>query len=161
MDKESNRNTIIFMVCALVLVFGYQTFVLGPAAKRQQAAAQAQAAAMAKQHPQSNGVAAPGRRQPQTIRAEVAGAVTGSPRVGPRHAQASPVRIALVGARIDDLYLKNYHYGIDPKSPLVQLLRPDDKSTTPGSPPVGWTGQQRAKHAGLQPRSGPRPRAPS
>ena len=26
---RSNRNTIIFMVCTVVLLFGYETFILG------------------------------------------------------------------------------------------------------------------------------------
>ena len=45
MDKESNRNTIIFMVCALVMLFFYQVFVMGPITQRAKAQAQAKAAA--------------------------------------------------------------------------------------------------------------------
>src|SRR5260221_125859 len=37
MQDDSSRNTIIFLVCALVLFIIYQTFVLQPAAKRRQA----------------------------------------------------------------------------------------------------------------------------
>jgi YidC/Oxa1 family membrane protein insertase len=134
MDKESNRNTIIFMVCALVLVFGYQTFILGPAAKRQQAAAQAQAAAMARQHPaaQTNGLAAPGNFMP---RAQV---VAQSPRL-PVDTPSLAGSINLRGAVIDDLNLKTYHQTVDAKSPPVELLRPAGVEHA-WFADVGWTG---------------------
>ena len=131
MDKESNRNTIIFMVCALVLVFGYETFVMGPAQKRQQAAA----AAAAKLHPQA-AVAGSGQA-PQTVQPETR-AISASPRVGIETPKLGG-SIALLGARIDDLYLKNYHYGTDLKSPLVRLLRPDD-SDHPWFAAFRWVG---------------------
>ena len=134
MDKESNRNTIIFMVCTVVLLFGYETFIMGPAAKRQQAAAQAQAAAMAKLHPQTNGVAA-----------ATAGAFMPRAQVvaqNPRLAVDTPSlagSINLRGALIDDLYLKTYHQTVDPKSPSVELLRPAGVEHA-WFADVGWTG---------------------
>jgi YidC/Oxa1 family membrane protein insertase len=135
MDKESNRNTIIFMVCALVLVVGYQTFVLGPITKRQQAAAHAQAAALAAQHPaQTNGVApaAAGNFMP---RAQV---VAQNPRL-PVDTPSLAGSINLRGAMIDDLYLKTYHQTVDPKSPAVELLRPAGVEHA-WFADVGWTG---------------------
>ena len=134
MDNESNRNTIIFMVCAAVLFIGYEVFVLGPITKRQQAAAQAQAAAMARQHPaQTSGLAAaPGNFMP---RAQV---VAQSPRL-PVDTPSLAGSINLRGALIDDLYLKTYHQTVDPKSPPVELLRPAGVEHA-WFADVGWTG---------------------
>ena len=133
MDKESNRNTIIFMVLAMALVFGYQTFVLAPAAKRQQAAAQAQAAAAAKLHPQAaNGLATPGNFIPR------AQAVAQSPRLAVDTPSLAG-SINLRGARIDDLYLKSYHQTVDPMSAPVELLRPVGVEHA-WFADVGWTG---------------------
>ena len=133
MDKESNRNTIIFMVLAMALVFGYQTLVLAPAAKRQQAAAQAQAAAAAKLHPQAaNGLATPGNFIPR------AQAVAQSPRLAVDTPSLAG-SINLRGARIDDLYLKTYHQTVDPKSAPVELLRPEGVEHA-WFADVGWTG---------------------
>ena len=47
--------------------------------------------------------------------------------------------IALKGGRIDDLDLKGYHETIDPKSPLVQLLRPEGADHA-YFVQTGWTG---------------------
>jgi YidC/Oxa1 family membrane protein insertase len=132
MDKESNRNTIIFVVCTVVLLFVYETFVMGPITKRQQAAAQAQAAAMAKVHPQANGIVAPGNFMP---RAQV---VAQSPRL-PVDTPSLAGSINLRGARIDDLYLKAYHLTTDPKAPPVELLRPEGVEHA-WFADVGWTG---------------------
>ena len=37
MPDQSNRNTIIFMVCAFALLIVYQVFIMGPQAKRREA----------------------------------------------------------------------------------------------------------------------------
>ena len=132
MDKESNRNTIIFMVCTAVLLIGYETFVMGPINKRQQAAAQAQAAAAAKLHPTGSAPTAAGDFLP---RAQV---VAQSPRLAVDTPSLAG-SINLRGARIDDLYLKTYHQTVDPKSPPVELLRPDGVEHA-WFADVGWTG---------------------
>jgi len=130
MDKESNRNTIIFMVCALVLMFGYQTFVLAPKVKQQQA----QAAAAAKLHPQANGAAAPAASNFMPM----AQAVAQSPRL-PVDTPSLAGSINLRGAMLDDLYLKTYHQTVDPKSPPVELLRPTGVEHA-WFATIGWTG---------------------
>ena len=127
MDKE-NRNTVIFMVCAMTILLVYQVFVMGPTTKRMKAQAEAQAVAAAKLHPAatpSTPSAAPDAR-----------AIAASPRVqidSPKLAGS----IALVGARIDDLDLKSYHTTIDPKSPLIKLLRPEN-ADHPWFAVMGW-----------------------
>ncbi|MDB5451638.1 MAG: preprotein translocase subunit, partial [Caulobacteraceae bacterium] len=47
MQPDSNRNTIIFVVCAVALFIAYQVLVLEPAAKRREAEAARQAPAAA------------------------------------------------------------------------------------------------------------------
>jgi YidC/Oxa1 family membrane protein insertase len=138
MQDDSNRNTIIFLVCAVFLFFIYQHFVLDPAAARRQAemraSAQAQAVAAAAQ---AAGVpAAPGT--PGAAPVTRAQAVAASPRV-PIATPSLTGSIALKGARIDDLFLTQYRETVDKNSPPVELLRPE------GAPHAwfaefGWTG---------------------
>ena len=45
-----------------------------------------------------------------------------------RH-QSIPGSIALKGARIDDISLKNYHETVDRSSPIIVLLSPEDGPT--------------------------------
>jgi YidC/Oxa1 family membrane protein insertase len=114
MDRDSLRNTITFIVLAVIILIAYQTFVLGPQAARRAAEQRAQAAA------------APAQTQtgaPASAFLTPAQALAGSPRVRIDTPTLSGT-IALAGARIDDLSLKRYHDTIDPKSRAVQLLRP-------------------------------------
>jgi YidC/Oxa1 family membrane protein insertase len=116
MDNDSSRNTIIFVLCAMAILVIYQVFVLGPEAKkaqlqRAQAAAVAQHNAPAAPNPGAIGVLPPA---PQ---------VAASPEVAIDTPSLSG-KLNLRGARIDELYLKRYHTTTDPRSPLVELLRP-------------------------------------
>src|ERR1700735_4431432 len=104
MKNENSRTTIVFMVCALVILVFYQVFVMGPATKRQQAAAREAAAAHAVQHP-AGLPAAP-------VFAPVAQAAAASPRVK-LDTPSLTGSINLRGGRIDDLYLKHYRETID------------------------------------------------
>src|SRR5262249_4664190 len=135
MQDDSNRNTIIFLVCAVALFFIYQHFVLNPAAQRRQAeAARAhQAAATAPATPGAPGTAPGG--VPQVTRGQ---ALAASPPV-PIAPPALRGSIALRGARIDDLYLTQFRETVDKTPPPVELLRPE------GAPHAwfaefGWTG---------------------
>jgi YidC/Oxa1 family membrane protein insertase len=118
MDNESNRNTIVFFIFAIAILFFYQTFVINPQAKKHEAEARALAAAQAAQHV----VAAPGAA-PAGF-APVAQAAAASPRVK-LDTPSLTGSINLRGARIDDLYLKHYRETIDPKSPMHELFRPE------------------------------------
>ena len=132
MRDDNTRNTIIFMVCAAILLLVYQVFVIEPQAQQRQA----QVAAVAAQTPSNvaTGLAAPLAPQPLTREA----AVSASPRV----AIITPAlsgSLSLRGARIDDLFLTGYRQTLDKASPPVELLRPE------GAPfawfaDVGWTG---------------------
>lgn len=115
MKDENTRNTIIFFVCAALLLVAYQFFVIEPQAKRQQAEAarQAQAAAVA-------APAAPAAPQPVSVET----ALSASPRI-PIDTPALKGSLSLRGARIDDLDLKDYAQTLDKGSPPVELLRPE------------------------------------
>jgi YidC/Oxa1 family membrane protein insertase len=151
MDNESGRNTIIFVVCAMAILVVYQVFVLGPQSKKHQIEAQRAAAIAAVQHP---GVAG-GPATAALDALPTSQAVSASPRV----AIDTPTltgHITLLGARIDDLSLKHYHVTPDPRSPLVELLRPEggahawfiqtgwankDAQDLPDVDPIQWVAQ--------------------
>ena len=114
--NQDNRNMVVFVAAALVLMLVYQFFVLEPASKKQQAAAraaQAQAAAQAK-------VAAP----QAAVTLTRAQALAQSPRAAIDTPSLSG-SVALKGARIDDLFLKRYPQTLEKGSPPVDFLRPD------------------------------------
>ena len=119
MENDSSRNTMIFVACAVVILVVYQALVLGPAAKKHQLEVQRAAAIAAAQH--APGVAASAASLGVL---PTAPQVTASPQVT-IDTPSLAGHITLRGARIDDLYLKGYHTTTDPKSPLVQLLRPE------------------------------------
>ncbi|WP_091736347.1 membrane protein insertase YidC [Phenylobacterium immobile] len=124
--KDETRNTIIFMVCAVILFVGYNFFVLEPAAKRREAAAaQAQraAAAPAAVPGQVGAPMRPGMQQPvvQITRAQ---ALAAAPRA-PISTPALRGSLSLRGARIDDLFLTQYRETVKSDSPPVELLRPE------------------------------------
>jgi YidC/Oxa1 family membrane protein insertase len=136
MQDDSSRNTIIFLVCAVLLFFVYQHFVLDPASARRQAEVKAHAAAEATQQ-----VAKPGLAAAPVTRSQ---ALAASPRVA-IDTPALKGSIALRGARIDDLQLTQFRQTVAKDSPPVVLLRPE------GAPfawfaEFGWTG---ANVAGL------------
>jgi YidC/Oxa1 family membrane protein insertase len=135
MEKESNRNTIIFFVCALVLLFGYEQFVMGPAEKKRAAEARQAAALQQKTHP---GVPLAPGAAPQAVYIPLDKALAASPRIK-IDTPALTGSVALKGGRIDDLDLKGYHETTDPRSPLVELLRPEGVDHA-YFVQTGWTG---------------------
>lgn len=133
MENNSSRNTLIFFVCAAAILVVYQLLVLGPANKKHLAELRAaQAVAAAQQHA-SPGTPAPtpGVLPPPPASANAAPPV-------PIDTPSLTGSINLRGARIDTLYLKGYHTTIDPKSPLVDLLRPEGQAHA-WFVQTGWT----------------------
>jgi YidC/Oxa1 family membrane protein insertase len=133
--NESNRNTIIFFVCALALLFGYEQFVMGPAEKKRAAELKAQQALQQKLHP---GVPLSPGAAPQPVYVPIAQALSASPRVK-IDTPALTGSIGLKGGRIDELELKGYRQTIQKNSPLVQLLRPEGADHA-FFVQTGWTG---------------------
>ncbi|MFI4975697.1 MAG: membrane protein insertase YidC [Caulobacterales bacterium] len=118
--QNDNRNYIIFAVVAL-LVLAYQFVVIDPIQKRRQAEqAQAAAAAATAARQQAPGV----NGQPITIQLNRAQALALSPRVQV-DTPALSGSVNLKGARIDDLYLKQYRETVSATSAPVELLRPE------------------------------------
>ena len=112
MENDNNRNTIAFVAIALVLVVAYQIFIAGPAAKRAEAQ-RAVAAAAQTQAPAAPTVTHLTRNQ----------ALAQTPRVQ-INTPTLQGSISLVGARIDDLFLRQYKASLDKGAPPVELLRP-------------------------------------
>src|SRR5207248_6675903 len=125
-----NRNLIAFIVIAGLLFYAYEYFVIAP----QQKQAQAARAAAEAQHPAGAPVAA----EPAAVVLSRAEALGQSPRIK-IDTPTMYGSIALRGARIDDLYLKNYRQSIDPKSPPVELLRPEGMKSAYFTE-LGWVG---------------------
>ncbi|HEY4031967.1 MAG TPA: membrane protein insertase YidC [Caulobacteraceae bacterium] len=120
-QDPSTRNTIIFFVCAMALLFAYETFVMGPAEKRQAEQRKAQQALQEKMHP---GVPLIPGAAPQVQYLTRDKALAASPRVQIDTA-ALQGSIDLKGGRIDDLFLKGYRENLAKNAPNVELLRPD------------------------------------
>ena len=135
MRDENTRNTIIFFVCAALLLMVYQFFVIAP----QDQARQAQAAATAAQTARTQAPAGPGLSAPQVPQAMTRqAAIVASPRV-PIATPALKGSLSLRGARIDDLYLVGYRQTLDKSSPPVELLRPEGAQHA-WFADMGWTG---------------------
>ena len=130
---ESNRNSTIFIICAVALVFAYEFFVLEPAQRRKEATDRATAAQQAAAHP---GLAPNGQPAPVFLPRDQAEAQ--SPRIKVE-TPALTGSVTLRGAEIDDLFLKGYHVTVDPKSPLVELFRPQGAQGAYFAT-TGWTG---------------------
>lgn len=134
MRDDNTRNTIIFFVCAALLLLVYQVFVIDPQAKRQaeERARQAPPAATS-----TTGVAGPLAPQvPVAVTRQAA--IAAAPRV-PIATPALKGSLSLKGGRIDDLYLVKYRETLDKNSPPVELLRPEGAQYAQFAE-IGWTG---------------------
>ncbi len=125
--KPDTRNTVAFFVIAIILLFGYQLFVLGPQAK-------AQKAALAKAAAEKKVAAAPKPAVPTVKPGNLSrvAAIAETTRVPiATKDEGKPVltgSVNLTGAQIDDLFLQQYGQTIDKGSPRVDLLRPEATS---------------------------------
>jgi YidC/Oxa1 family membrane protein insertase len=142
--SKDNRNTIVFVVCAAVILLAYQALVLDPAAKKRQAQAQQQKAAAA-QLQQDNAsaiakgvqpVGPDGKPRPLALPREQAKAASARIAVDTPALTGS---VSLRGGRIDDLFLRKYRETVDPKSPPVELLRPEGAQNA-WFADFGWAG---------------------
>ena len=131
MQNDNSRNTIVFIVCAVVILIAYQFFVMEPAAQRRQAEMKSQAAATAP------AAGAPAVAAPQSLTREAAKGA--SPRVVV-DTPALSGSVTLRGARIDDLYLKQYREALAKDSAPVELFRPEGAQNA-WFAEFGWTGQ--------------------
>jgi YidC/Oxa1 family membrane protein insertase len=128
--QNDSRNTILFIVIAMVILIGYQFFVLEPNAKKRQAELKAKQAEVSQTvEPGKAPTAAPAR--PASLSRDAAKAAT--PRVPietTANTDGKPTKVLsgsinLRGGRIDDLYLNRYGVTVDRNSARVDLLRPE------------------------------------
>ena len=143
MKNENTRNTVIFIVATLVILIGYQFFVMRPQAERMRAAQIAEAAQTTTDPTGATGGPEGPITTPTTSsaifttdRTQALGSAARVPIDTPR-VQGS---LSLQGGRIDDLFLKNYRETIDPGAPLVELFRPQGMEHAYFAQ-FGWTGQ--------------------
>ncbi|MFK0298055.1 membrane protein insertase YidC [Brevundimonas sp. NPDC090276] len=121
MQNENSRNTIIFFVCAALIMGVYYFMVMRPQAemrRQQQVAAAEQKAATASDAGLTSGSAAPAAFVAD--RAQALGTAARVPIQTPKLKGS----LSLQGARIDDLYLTDYKETLDKNSPPVELFRP-------------------------------------
>lgn len=140
MQNENSRNTIIFIVCAAVILIAYQFLVLEPASKRRQAELrQAEAAQVGVEANASTARVGPVASAGGAAPIDRAAAKAQSPRIA-IDTPALAGSLSLKGGRIDDLYLKDYREGLDKTSPPVEMLRPEGAEHAYFAE-FGWTGQ--------------------
>ena len=135
--NDSNKNTLMFLVCAFAILIGYQFLYAGPAQRKEAAAIQARKAAEAQVAVQPGmTIGADGTPQPMKLSRDQAKAE--SPRIEV-DTPALSGSIALKGARIDDLWLKRYTQTVDKNSPPVELFRPEHAENA-WFADFGWAG---------------------
>lgn len=120
MQNENSRNTIIFFVCAALIMGVYYFMVMRPQAemrRQQQVVAAEQKAATA------DAGLTPGSAAPAAFVADRAQALGTAARV-PIQTPKLKGSLSLQGARIDDLYLTDYKETLDKNSTPVELFRP-------------------------------------
>jgi len=148
-----SKNTILAIVLSAIVLILWQYYVGVPQqkAREEQVAQQQQQQQQAQS--QRSGTTAPAVQapagQPGPPVAGQTAPPAGSPATRAAALQASqrvPIQtgslsgsIALKGARIDDLSLRQYHETVDPKSPPIVLLSPSG-SPDPFYAEFGWTG---------------------
>lgn len=118
MKRDDARNMFMFLALSLAILFGYQYFIAGPQIEEQRAAAEARAKTeeVAKPVPTADSLFVAGQ-----LPRDQALTQTGRVNIDTPSLKGS---LSLTGAKIDDLYLKNYRETIKADSPNVELFRP-------------------------------------
>jgi YidC/Oxa1 family membrane protein insertase len=123
--NENTKNMILAAAVSLIFIGLWDYFYAFPEMDKQRRA-QTEQARLAKVPklgaPEQSVTAAPPAKAAPKTRAE---ALALSPRIAIDTRSISG-SIALKGARIDDVSLKNYRETVDPSSPIITLLSPED-----------------------------------
>ena len=121
MQNQDSRNTILFFVCAAVIMGFYMIFVMEPQAERRRAA---QAAATEQVQdgaaPSADPAAGPQDLVFVTDRSQALGRAARVPIESPTLKGS----LSLLGGRIDDLFLVRYRETLAADSPPVEMFRP-------------------------------------
>lgn len=136
MQDNSNRNTIIFVVSAMALLLAYQFLVMGPRTKAREAELARNPPAASAQVQAQNLTKAPPTAAEALVSRQTAAAA--SPRVR-IETPALSGSVSLRGARLDDLYLKQYRETVAKNAPPVELLRPEGAKHAQFAE-FGWAG---------------------
>jgi YidC/Oxa1 family membrane protein insertase len=139
---DNNRNFFLTIALSVLILTLWQVFYMNPRIEAQQETARIEAERLAAQQQQTQTPAAPGQG---------GGAVPGSPPAGAPGAAPTPVdrdgvvastqrvridtpkltgSINLLGARVDDLVLRDYREEVDRDSPNIRLLNPSGLQNT-------------------------------
>ncbi|WP_339913562.1 membrane protein insertase YidC [uncultured Brevundimonas sp.] len=118
MQNDNSRNTIIFVVIAMIFLLGYSEFVMKPQAERRQAAQQT-----ATEQTTEAG-ATPAASPTTTVFVTDRAAALGTGARVPIETPTLKGSLSLEGGRIDDLFLIDYRETLDKNSPPVELFRP-------------------------------------
>ncbi|MCM2291503.1 membrane protein insertase YidC [Allorhizobium sp. BGMRC 0089] len=123
---ENNRNYFIAIALSLLVVLGWQHFIMAPRLEAERQAEQAQKTLQVKPStttPSKSGTL-PGSSQAAATESRE-DAIAKSPRlvIDTKDLAGS---INLTGARLDDLRLKDYHETVEKTSPIITLLSPAD-----------------------------------
>ena len=131
---QNNRNYFIAIALSVLIVLGWQYFIMGPRIEAQRLAEQARLAQeaqtpQAQPNPAAPAVsvsgALPGTNTQASAETNREEAIAKSPRVA-IDTPALVGSINLSGARFDDLKLKEYRETVDPTSPIITLFNPAD-----------------------------------
>jgi YidC/Oxa1 family membrane protein insertase len=150
---DDQKNLLLALVLAGVVLVGWQYFFAGPQLERQRQQAQLQQQSQQQPNapPGDAPQATPGTPAAPGTVPQAPGAPSAAPTVTREAAlAASPQRVRidtprltgslrLMGGRIDDLALVQYRETVDPSSPPIELLSPSG-GPQPYYAEFGWTG---------------------
>lgn len=142
---DDKRNLILAVVLSTLIFVGWQYFFVAPQIEMPRQAAQTiDAPASPLAGAPSGEAVAPGAAPNPGLAPPIAAAtreeaLSRSPRIAIETPRLSG-SIALLGGRIDDLHLNDFHESVDPKSPTIVLLSPSGRPDGYFAE-FGWIGQ--------------------
>lgn len=145
------RNLILAIALSIAILLGFQYFYEGPKVQQQKQAAQQAAQTEQPVAPgtapgAAPGATVPGFAAPDTVK-DRAALIAEQMAAGTRVKIDTPAlhgSVNLVGARIDDLKLADYHETTDPNSPEIVLLAPGGTSQAYYAE-FGWVPEDKAQ----------------
>lgn len=138
MQNQDSRNTILFFVCAAVIMGFYMFFVMEPQAERRRAA-QADATEQVEKAGDHAADTTVGGGPADPVFVTDRGQALGRAARVPIESPTLKGSLSLLGGRIDDLFLVRYRETLADDSPPVELFRPQGMEHAYFAQ-FGWTG---------------------